>query len=254
MLLVVNIGNTNIRFGVYEGESCHNSWVVNTKPFKTKDELVLLFKSTYEQYGIDYQSITQIAIGSVVPQQTLSVKLALKNLHQVSPRVIDRKTPSEVIFQSNQIGTDLYANAVAAHYYYPNQTKIVIDFGTALTFLGIIPSGKIEGVVIGPGVITSLNALVGNTAQLPEIEFVKPKKVLGNDTESCMQSGMVYGYLSLIEGMIDRIENELSTQCLVIATGGMSHIYTPLTEKISLNDRLHTLNGIKKLYNLNFED
>ncbi len=250
MLLVVNIGNTNIRFGVYQGNNCYNSWVVNTKPFKTPDELLILFRSTYEQYGIPYDEIQQIAVGSVVPQQTQSVKNALSKLHALEPKVVDRNTKSEVKFQSKQIGTDLYANAVAAHYKYPNHTKIVIDFGTALTFLGLHPDGKIEGVVIAPGVITSMNALVQNTAQLPEIEFIKPTKVLGNDTESCMQSGMVYGYLSMLEGVIDRIENELSTECLVIATGGMSHVFTPLTEKVSINDRLHTLSGIKYLFEL----
>ncbi len=251
MLLVVNIGNTNIRFGVYQGDHCNQSWVIHTKPFKTEDELYLVFKNTYEQYGIDSTLIEQIAIGSVVPQQTQEVYNALQKLHSVEPYIVDRTTPSELKFQSNQIGTDLYANAAFAHYNYPNQTKIVVDFGTALTFLGVLPNGVIQGVVIAPGVVTALNALVGNTAQLPEIEFKKPPNVLGNNTENCMQSGMIYGYLSMVEGMIHRIENELRTECLVIATGGMSSIYAPLTSTITINDNLHTLNGIKKLFEIN---
>ncbi|MPN39459.1 Type III pantothenate kinase [bioreactor metagenome] len=100
------------------------------------------------------------------------------------------------------------------------------------------------GVIIAPGIITSLNSLVGETAQLPEIELVKPKKVLGLDTVSCMQSGMVYGFLGMVEGFIDRINKEVEEDCFVVATGGVSHIYAPLTDKIHVADRLHTLKGL----------
>ena len=165
--------------------------------------------------------------------------------------IVDRNTPSEVIRSSNQMGTDLYANAVAAHYKGIPGKKIVIDFGTALTFLGLDETGKVTGVVIAPGIITALNSLVGNTAQLPTIELKAPENVLGRDTESCMQSGIVYGFLSMVEGMIDRINKEVGEECLVISTGGVGGIYKPLTDKINIDDRLHTIKGLRILYELN---
>ncbi len=99
-------------------------------------------------------------------------------------------------------------------------------------------------MIIAPGIITALNSLIHDTAQLPEIELIKPKSVLGLDTVSCMQSGMVYGYLGMVEGFIDRINKEVNEECFVIATGGVSHIYKPLTDKIDVADRLHTLKGL----------
>lgn len=129
--------------------------------------------------------------------------------------------------------------------------KIVIDFGTALTFTGIEEDGNIAGVVIAPGVETALKSLVDQTAQLPEVDLVSPKSVLGMDTESCMQSGMIYGFLSMIEGMIDRIKEEMGDDCFVIATGGLSSVYAPLTNKINKQDILHTLKGIAELYKMN---
>ncbi len=249
MLLAVNIGNTNIRFGVFDGNNCDVSWTINTKPLKTTDELFALFSTMYEQYSINESSIKQIVIGSVVPNLTQSVSKALRRIHTISPKIVDRNTFSQVKHTSNQMGTDLYANAVSAHEQYQGK-KLIIDFGTALTLIAIDEKGNVLGVIIAPGIITSLNSLIGNTAQLPEIEFKKPKNVLGNDTVSCMQSGMVFGFLGMVEGLIDRVKNEYGNDFFVISTGGMGSIYAPLTDKIDLNDKLHTLKGLKHLYDL----
>lgn len=127
---------------------------------------------------------------------------------------------------------------------YIPEEKIVLDFGTALTASCVAENGECLGVIIAPGIITSLNSLISQTAQLPEIELVKPKSVLGLDTVTCMQSGMVYGFLGMVEGFIDRINDEVNDDCFVIATGGVSHVYKPLTEKIHITDRLHTLKGL----------
>ena len=158
--------------------------------------------------------------------------------------IVDRNTPSPVQPKSKQMGTDIYANLVAAHNLYPGKKKIIIDFGTALTASCIAENGETIGVIIAPGIVTALNSLVGQTAQLPEIELVRPKSVLGLDTVSCMQSGMVYGFLGMVEGFIERINDEVEDDCFVIATGGVSHIYKPLTDKIHVLDRLHTLKGL----------
>lgn len=242
--IVINIGNTNIRFGLFDDDNCDVSWVINTKPYRTQDELYMQFLMLYQTYKIDAQKIEKIIIGSVVPQLTRDVSRAVERIHGKKPMVVSRETPSGVQPKSKQMGTDIYANLVAAHELYPDRKKIILDFGTALTASCVSEGGETLGVIIAPGIITALNSLINQTAQLPEIELKKPNTVLGLDTVSCMQSGMVYGFLGMVEGFIDRINDEVKSNCFVIATGGVSHVYKPLTDKIHVADRLHTLKGL----------
>jgi len=242
--IVINIGNTNIRFGLFNDENCDISWILNTKPYRTSDELQMQFMMMYQTHKIEAENIDKIIIGSVVPQLTYDITRAIQKIHGKKPVIVDRNTHSGVQPKSKQMGTDIYANLVAAHNLYPKGKKIIFDFGTALTASCIDETGETLGVIIAPGIITSLNSLIHDTAQLPEIELIKPKKVLGLDTVSCMQSGMVYGFLGMVEGFIDRINDEVEEDCFVIATGGVSHVYKPLTEKIHVADRLHTLKGL----------
>lgn len=243
--IVVNIGNTNIRFGVFENGECVQTWVINTKPYRTRDEFYSQFMLFYHTYEVEVKSIEKVIIGSVVPQLSNTIKSALSRIHDVEPVFVYRTTPSAIKHNSAQMGTDIYANMVAAHELYPkDRKKIIIDFGTALTVSCVDIDGTVLGVIIAPGIITSLNSLVQQTAQLPEIELVKPKHVLGHDTVSCMVSGMVYGFLGMVEGFIDRVNEEVKADCFVIATGGVSPVYQPLTDKIHEGDRLHTLKGL----------
>ena len=242
--IVINIGNTNIRFGLFNDENCDISWILNTKPYRTSDELQMQFMMMYQTHKINAENIDKIIIGSVVPQLTYDISRAIQKIHVKKPVIVDRNTHSGVQPKSRQMGTDINANLVSAHHLYPDGKKIIFDFGTALTASCIDENGETLGVIIAPGIITSLNSLIHDTAQLPEIELVKPKKVLGLDTVSCMQSGMVYGFLGMVEGFIDRINEEVEEDCFVIATGGVSHVYKPLTEKIHVADRLHTLKGL----------
>lgn len=250
MLLAVNIGNSNIRFGVFRSKDEIISWTINSKPYRTEDECFAKFSRMYEPFGLKKEEITGIVIGSVVPAMTEAVSNSLKKIHQLKPVIVDRNSNSKIQHTSKQMGTDLFANAVSANEFYPGK-KIVVDFGTALTFTGIDETGKTMGVAIAPGIKTALKSLVGETAQLPEIEIKEPEKVLGFDTVSCMQSGMVYGFLSMVEGMIDKINKEAGEECFVIATGGMSFTYAPLSNKINVQDALHTIKGLSVLYELN---
>lgn len=250
MILAVNIGNSSIRFGVGENHTELISWTMNTKPFKTADEMFMLINNMYEQHKINQKAISKIVIGSVVPHQTNIVARALKEIHDFDAVIVDRNSKSNILQHSNQMGTDLYANATAAHALYPGK-KLIVDFGTALTVLGIDEQGEVLGVIIAPGVITSLRALVNNTSQLPDIELIPPKTVLGKDTETCMQSGMVYGYIGMVEGFIDRVSKEFNSDFYVISTGGLGHIFKPLTSKIHKDDKLHTLRGLCILHDLN---
>lgn len=242
--LVINIGNTNIRFGHFVEGQCENSWIINTKPFRTQDELYAQFKLFYKTYPVAVETVEKIIVGSVVPQLTLLIVGALQKIHGIKAVVVDRQTPSPIQHKSGQMGTDIYANLVAAHFLYSGKKKIILDFGTALTASCLDEMGEVLGVIIAPGIITSLNSLVQQTAQLPEIELTTPKAVLGHDTVSCMTSGMVYGFLGMVEGFIDRINKEVKDECFVIATGGVSHVYEPLTTKINVTDKLHTLKGL----------
>ena len=243
--IVINIGNTNIRFGLFDDDNCDISWIINTKPYRTSDEMQAQFMLMYQNHKIEAMEIDKVIVGSVVPQLTYDITRALKKIHGINPIVVNRETPSEVQPKSKQMGTDIYANLVAAHHLYPaDKKKLIFDFGTALTASCIDEKGETLGVIIAPGIITALNSLIHDTAQLPEIELIKPQKVLGLDTVSCMQSGMVYGYLGMVEGFVDRINAEVESDCFVIATGGVSHVYKPLTEKIHVADRLHTLKGL----------
>ena len=242
--IVINVGNTNVRFGLFEDDQCTTSWIINTKPYRTRDEFFVQFKILYQTYNVDVTKVDKIIIGSVVPQLTHDISSALYKIHGLEAVIVDRKTHSPVHHKSNQMGTDIYANLVAAHFLYPDKKKIILDFGTALTASCIDKDGEVLGVIIAPGIITSLNSLVKQTAQLPEIELTKPKSVLGHDTVSCMTSGMVYGFLGMVEGFIDRINEEVKDNCFVIATGGVSHFYQPLTNKIDVADKLHTLKGL----------
>lgn len=250
MLLAVNIGNSNIRFGVFKEEGEIVSWVVNTHPYRTEDECYAKFKGMYKPFGFDKKEITEIVVGSVVPQMTAVTANSLRRIHRFSPVVVDRYTPSGISHSSHQMGTDIYANAVAAHKLHPGN-NLVIDFGTALTFVSVDQSGQVGGAVIAPGVETALRSLIGKTAQLTQIELKKPEKVLGMTTETCMQSGLVNGYICLVEGMIDKIDEEMGEKNHVIATGGMAQIYAPFIERIDVTDVFHTLKGLKILYEEN---
>lgn len=242
--IVINIGNSNIRFGLFNDDNCDISWVINTKPYRTADELYVQMLMLYQTYKIEPKEISKVIIGSVVPQLTKVMSSAIKKIHYISPIIVDRNTPSGVQAKSKQMGTDIYANLVAAHNMYPDRKKVILDFGTALTASCVAESGETLGVIIAPGIVTALNSLISQTAQLPEIELVKPKTILGLDTVTCMQSGMVYGFLGMVEGFIDRINDEVNDECFVVATGGVSHVYKPLTDKIHVMDRLHTLKGL----------
>ncbi|WP_294243812.1 type III pantothenate kinase [uncultured Chryseobacterium sp.] len=242
--IVINVGNSNIRFGLFNEDNCEVSWVINTKPYRTPDELYVQISMLYQTYKIEPAEIDKVIIGSVVPQLTKVINAAVKKVHDLDPVIVDRTTPSEVVAKSKQMGTDIYANLVAAHNLYPGRKKIILDFGTALTASCVAENGETLGVIIAPGIVTALNSLISQTAQLPEIELVKPKSVLGLDTVSCMQSGMVYGFLGMVEGFINRINDEVDDDCFVVATGGVSHVYKPLTDKIHVMDRLHTLKGL----------
>jgi type III pantothenate kinase len=247
--LVVNIGNSNIRFGWFLADECQSSWVMNSKQNLSADEFKSQILSLYQAQNIDATLAKKIIIASVVPAHNRNIGQALEAIHALPLQWVDRNSPSQIRHSSKQMGTDIYANLVAAHQLYPKKCNVIVDFGTALTLSVVDADGLVQGVIIAPGIITSLNALVQKTAQLPQIEISAPQQLLGKDTETCMKSGIINGYVAMVEGLLAKIETELQQKCHCIATGGLSLIYAQHSQKIDVADQWHSLKGIYFLGN-----
>ncbi len=248
MLLAIDIGNTNIVFGVFDKGEWQNHWRIQTDPLKTADEYEVIFRSLLTAGKICRTEIKKIILSSVVPSLVYPFKEMLEGLfdgaetNTVNPEIYDR-FPVKIL-NPYQIGADLVANAVGAFQKYGNNTMI-IDFGTALTFTTIGNNAAIEGVAIAPGLRTAVGALAGKTAQLPQIHLTPPPSVLGENTVHAIQAGVVYGFAGLVDSIIERTQQELQKKLTVIATGGLSAIVAPLTKHIKTIEPMLTLDGLQ---------
>ena len=247
MLLAIDIGNTNIVFGVNNNVKWLHNWRIQTDPLKMADEYKVIFSSLLSDGNICLTDITEIIISSVVPSlvhpftEMLSSLLPGGNIVSVSPEIYP-KLPIKVL-NPYQIGSDLVANAVAAYEKYGKLTT-VIDFGTALTFTTIGKNAEIRGVAIAPGLNTAVIALAGKTAQLPQIHLIAPPSVLGENTVHAIQSGIIFGFSGLVDSMIERTQAELNEELTVVATGGLSGVIAPLTKYVKIIEPMLTLDGL----------
>lgn len=250
MLLAIDIGNSNIVFGVHESGEWKNHWRIQTDHLKTADEYEVIFRSLINAGKVCKTDISEIVLSSVVPSlvhpflEMLSGLFPGAKQNLVSPEIY-HKLPVNVL-NPYQIGSDLVANSVAAFEKFGPLTT-VIDFGTALTFTTIGKNAEIKGVAIAPGLQTAVAALAGKTAQLPEIHLTPPPSVLGENTVHAIQSGIVYGFAGLVDSIIERTQNELSQNLTVVATGGLSSIIAPLTKYIKKVEPLLTLDGLAEI-------
>jgi type III pantothenate kinase len=247
MLLVIDIGNTNIVFGIHDRNDWVSHWRIQTDHEKTADEYEVIFRTLISNGQVSPYQLNSVVLSSVVPtlvQPFIDMLNNLLNLQPIilGPEIYD-KLPIEVL-NPYQIGSDLVANSLAAWSLFGEFT-MVIDFGTALTFTTIGKNGKILGVAIAPGMNTVVNALAGKTAQLPRIHLVPPPSVLGKNTMHAMQAGIVLGYSGLVDSIIKRTEDELGEKITVVATGGLSTVMAPLIPAIQHIEPLLTLNGLK---------
>lgn len=247
MLLTIDIGNTNIVFGVRQNDEWLNHWRIQTDPMKTADEYEVIFRSLIDNGKTDHNAISRIILSSVVPSlvhpfnEMLNGLFQQAQIHIVSPDIYHH-LPVKIL-NPYEIGSDLVANAVAAFTKYGKLT-MVIDFGTALTFTTIGHHDEIRGVAIAPGLGTAVNALAGKTAQLPQIHLVPPPSVLGENTIHAIQSGVVLGFTGLVESIIKRTEDEMNSRLTVVATGGLSSVIAPLTNSIKKTEPMLTLEGL----------
>ena len=250
MLLAIDAGNTNIVFGIHDGNSWIQEWRFETIPIKNQVEYEIFLRSNFLEYDLKLEAVKGIVISSVVPQLNhilteFTRALIGQEAVFVGPKIYDLLPVTTN--NPHQIGTDLVSNAMAGHTLY-KENIIIVDFGTALTFTVVDKSGQVRGVNIAPGLRTAIKALVGNTAQLPEVPLELPKSVIGTDTISAIQNGVLWGYVALVEGMLNRIETEVGENYKVVATGGLSSILHPLHNRFDQVNRHLTLEGLRFIY------
>ncbi len=253
MLLTIDIGNTNITMGVFEKDKLRHTWRMETARNKMPDEYAIFLLNAFSHNGLKPADITGIAMCSTVPPLVVIFTEMLQRYFNMHPLVVGPgiKTGVRVRMDNpREVGPDRIANTVAAHHLYKGPI-IVVDVGTATTFDIVTAEGDYIGGVIAPGIALAAEALFSRTAALPRIELVAPKQTIGPNTVSAMQSGIVYGYVGLIEGIIERIQRELEAKATVVATGGYAYIITPETKIIDTVNPDITLIGLKLIYEMN---
>lgn len=252
MLIVIDVGNTNIVVGAFEEDNLVKSWRMSTDYNKSSDEFGLMLANLLTYNKIDIDKIKSVVISSVVPQVMFSLERAVKRYLKNEPMIISSniKTGINIKYDNpKEVGADRIVNAVAVHKYYPGNA-IIIDFGTATTFCALDKDANYLGGVICPGIKISLDALISRTAKLPKIEIVKPEKIIGTNTVESMQAGMVYGYAGQVENIVQLMKEQMG-EATVIATGGIASLISKATDVIDILDSHLTLKGLKLIYDMN---
>ncbi len=253
MLLAIDIGNTNIILGVFDGDKLKTTLRISTGIHTMPDEYAGLMLYLLERQGITAPQITDAVLCSVVPPLVATFAEIGKGYFKVSPLVIEAgvKTGVRICMDNpKEVGADRIVNAVAAHKLYKGQV-IVIDLGTATTFDAVSKDGGYLGGAIAPGIVTATEALFTRTAALPRVDLTYPQKAIGTNTIAAMQSGIVFGYVGLIEGIVNRIKQELGGKAKVVATGGYSKLLAQETSVIDVVNPDLTLIGLRLIYQMN---
>jgi type III pantothenate kinase len=253
MLLCVDIGNTNIVLGVYRGEELITHWRVVTVHDRMPDEYAMLLLQLLSHSGHDAATLQGVAIASVVPPLTGTFIELSEAYLGLTPLVVDAGVRTGVrirIDNSREAGADRVVNAAAAYRLYGGPACIV-DFGTATTFDAISAEGDYLGGAIAPGIRISAEALFTRTAKLPRIDLSRPPRAIGSNTVHSMQSGILFGYVGLVEGMVARFRAELGESMRVIGTGGLAEIIARETTVIEVVDPWLTLKGLRMIYEMN---
>lgn len=253
MLLVIDVGNTNTVLGLYDGDKLLHSWRIRTVVDHTVDEYGMLIYNLYKNSQVIPRTIKNIIISCVVPPMLHILEPLCVKYFNIKPMIVGPgiKTGMPIIYDNpREVGADRIVNAIAAYEKY-NGDIIIVDFGTATTFDYVSHKGEYMGGCICPGIMISSEALFMKAAKLPRVEIIRPKSVIGRDTISSMQSGILFGYASMVDGLVERIKAEIKSNPKVIATGGFAKIISPETKSINIVDEMLTLEGLRILHKRN---
>ncbi len=254
MILVIDVGNTNIVSGVYSGDNLIADWRLSTDSRKTADEYGIAFKQLFKHYQLEPSNIQGVIISSVVPTVMYPLEHMVRKYLCLKPIIVQHgiKTGINIKYDNPRaLGADRVVNAVAGLALY-KRAQIIIDFGTATTFCAITAAGDHLGGTICPGLKITAEALAERAAMLPKIELIKPPKAICKNTVSSIQSGLIHGYVGQVEYIVKKIKSEMmeigEKEPLVVATGGLSKLIAQETHCIDIINPILTLEGLKILY------
>jgi type III pantothenate kinase len=253
MLLALDVGNTEITIGVFDGEKLVQHWRASTVAERTADEHALLLGGFLAQEGMDLSAVGGVTISSVVPRLSQATREMVRRYCGFEPLMLEpgiRTGLSILTDNPREVGADRVANAVAAYALYGGPS-VVVDFGTATTFDAVSGKGEMLGVAIAPGIEISTNALVHETAQLRRVELVAPRSVIGKNTTESLQAGIVFGFAGQVDSLVRRMIAELGGQATVIATGGLAAVMLGICETLERHDPWLTLHGLRIIFDRN---
>ncbi len=253
MLLAVNANNTNIKLALYRDRAQVASWRIATASDRTADEYAMLWQQLLRFQGYDFRDITGVAISCVVPPLVETLRRLCRDYLRVAPLEVGPgiRTGMRILYDDpRDVGADRIANAIAVYERYGGPA-IVVDLGTATTLSVVSAEGDFLGGAIAPGVGISVDALVSHAAQLRKVELLRPPQVIARNTVAAMQSGILYGFLGLVDGIVERMQRELGTRATVVATGGYAELVGSECRCVDHIDPNLTLDGLRILYERN---
>lgn len=253
LIFVLDVGNTNTVLGVYEEDELKFHWRIETSRNKTEDEYGMVIKSLFQHVGITFDQIEGIIISSVVPPIMFSLEQMCQKYFNIKPMIVGpgMKTGLNIKYENpREVGADRIVNAVAAIHEY-GSPLIIVDFGTATTYCYIDEDGHYMGGAIAPGITISTEALYSRAAKLPRIEIIRPDHIVGKNTVSAMQAGILYGYVGQVDGIVNRMKEQSKKQPTVVATGGLAPLIGEEAQSIDIIDPLLTLKGLCLIYKRN---